>query len=70
MFSPDGHHLITAHPDPAQEEGKIRFWSVKDGSLVRTISAHTRRVERLLITPDGRYLISGGGYDIRVWGVK
>ena len=70
FFLWSGHYLATAHSDPWEKDGKIRFWRVKDGTLVRTISAHAGRVERILFTRDSRFLISAGGYDIRVWGVK
>jgi len=53
VFSYDGALLVAGHYD-----GTIRLWNVSDGSLQRKIDAHTALVGDVVISPDGKTLVS------------
>jgi WD40 repeat protein/serine/threonine protein kinase len=48
----------------------IKLWRVADGSLVRTLTGHTNRVNSVSFSPDGRLLASGSDdTTIKLWRV-
>jgi WD40 repeat protein len=51
--SPDQRYIITGGDD-----GLARFWDIDRGVLLRT-SDHERGIYSMLVSPDGRYLLSG-----------
>ncbi len=61
-FSPDGGYLATAGADLGEETdwllaGRVRFWRVADGRLLRTYDAETDTiVQSVQFSPDGRLL--------------
>lgn len=65
-ISPDGSVVAVG-----QANGSILLLERKTGALLREFPAHTRLVNALDFTADGRYLASGGGDGVvTVWGVK
>lgn len=55
-FSPDGRQLAVG------TEERIRLWSVADGTLAHTLETGRGGVsEVLMYSPDGEYLVNGGG---------
>jgi WD40 repeat protein len=71
-FTPDGRRLVSAggawHPEWAPEDGdyKVRLWSVPRGQLLRTLEGHRNWISSLSVSPDGRYLASGGT-EVLIW---
>jgi WD40 repeat protein len=65
-FTPDNAFLVTGWSD-----GSIRFYWAADGTLMHTIpNAHPEPVQRVMVTSDGRLLISlGAEGTIRIWGI-
>ena len=60
-FSPDGRTLVTASGVPTRN-GDLKFFSVPDGKLVRTIAAaHPDMIFTVKHSHDGRLIASGGG---------
>lgn len=46
----------------------LRVWDLKNGSLITTLEGHTDLVNTVLMTPDEKYILSGGDDSIlRVW---
>lgn len=41
------------------QEGKVRLWGAKDGTLLATIPAHRARLKSLRFSPNGQYLATG-----------
>jgi WD40 repeat protein/mono/diheme cytochrome c family protein len=66
-FSPDGASLFAAGGSVGLK-GEFREWKVADGTLVRSVSAHTDSVYALAVSPDGKTLATGS-YDqkIKLW---
>ena len=46
----------------------ITIWCVKSKQKIRTLEAHNASVESVVLSPDGKYIISGS-YDetIKIW---
>jgi WD40 repeat protein len=71
-FTPDGRRLASAggawHPEWAPEDGdyKVRLWSVPRGQLLRTLEGHRNWITSLTVSPDGRFLASGGS-EVLLW---
>lgn len=65
-ISPYEDYLASAHAD-----GTLTIWDLRIPRLVRILSGHQGEVRGLTLTPDGRYLISGG-YDetVRIWNTE
>jgi WD40 repeat protein len=54
-FSPDGKTLLTGSGD-----GRIRFWDVATGKMVRELPGRQEGIAGLFFTPDGKRIVSGG----------
>lgn len=64
--SPDGTWVVTVGFDRT-----IRRWSVPDGTLLATLTAHTGSVDSVAVHPDGDRLASGSDdRSIFVWDVE
>lgn len=61
-FSPDGRLLLTASSD-----GTVRIWDAESRALVFEPINHDGRLEDMLVSWDGRFLLSSTGRRARVW---
>jgi len=61
-FSPDGATLF------ALSANIVYVWDVQRGEVRRTIGPHAARISSVAVTPDGRFLLTGGwDATVRVW---
>ncbi len=69
-FSPDGTTCATGH-----EDGAIRLWDWAAGRMRQIVKGHKLPIYALAYSPDGKYLVSGGGInndrrregELRLW---
>jgi len=61
-FSPDGQWLATA-----SEDGAIRLWSVKTGTLASRLDGHSGPVRAVAFSPDGLFIATAGSEETRLW---
>ena len=64
VFSPDSDTLIVGNWD-----GILELWDVRTGGLLSTHTGHTRSVNVLKFSPDGKTLVSSSFWDgtILIW---
>ncbi len=52
----------------AGKDGKVKLWSTEDGSLRKTVDAHSGAVSVIAITADGKTIITGGAdKKVKLW---
>jgi WD40 repeat protein len=67
VFSPDGTLVATGSDDG---ECLVRLWDRRQGTLLRTLSGHSRKVVALAFSPDGKYLATASwDKSARLWRV-
>ena len=65
IFSLDDKHIFSSH------DNNINMWDANSGQLIHSFEGHTNDVDKLLISPDGKYLASSGRDGrIRIWDIK
>ncbi len=55
ILTPDDRHVI------AGGERQLSIWSLRNGQCVYELQSRTTRFSQLALSPDGRFLVSGGG---------
>jgi len=72
IFSPEGDYIIAGYGCSLLNiDTNIRIWDTKTGSLVKTLTGHTKPVVSLDITSDGKMLISGStDYSVKLWDLE
>lgn len=71
-FSPDDKILATGdgqwYAGAEPREAQVRLWDAESGRLVRRFTGHLRGIHKLVFSPDGRRLTTGGlDARVRVW---
>jgi WD40 repeat protein len=54
----------------AGSDRTVRVWDLKSGQCLHTLRGHTHRVLSVCLSPDGRHVLSAGGYTdrtVRLW---
>ena len=64
-FGPEGKRVATG-----TSSGTVKLWNTLTGALERTLGQHVKGLEQLAFSPDGRYLLTAGSADARLWGVE
>jgi len=65
-YTPDSRYLAAGSDD-----GLLRLWSVKTGSVIRLFSGHRDTIRSIAISPNGKLLAStGDDHATRIWEVK
>jgi WD40 repeat protein len=68
--TPDGTYMV-AWSDTAPEyeyNRAINVWELKSGGLVDTLESHTGDVNAVVLSPDGKYVVSGSDdQTVKVW---
>ncbi len=64
-FFPDGKSLVTSDDGTK----RIHFWAVTSGECLRTLDGGKETVWRLSLSPDGKWLATGGLRVVRLWDV-
>ncbi len=69
VFSADSQYLIAATTFNVESPaGRIRWFRLSDGGLVRTITAHASPIQWLALSPDGTTLAScGNDATVKLW---
>jgi len=69
-FSADGRHVFSC----GENDGSVRMWDAETGKVVKRFVGHRGLVASLIVSPDGRYLVTFGrgvpDFSARVWDVK
>jgi WD40 repeat protein len=63
-LSSNGRYAVSGGDD-----AKIKVWDVGTGKLIRTLTGHSKRVTALALSPNDRFLLSGGKNKIKLWEV-
>jgi WD40 repeat protein/tRNA A-37 threonylcarbamoyl transferase component Bud32 len=64
-FSPDGRRLLSSHMD-----GTLRWWDTDTGKELRRFAVRTNTLQAVALSADGRWAITGGGFDATGGGWK
>lgn len=63
-LSSDGRLAVSGGDDAT-----IKLWDIGTGKLLRTLTGHSKRVTTVALSPDNRFLLSGGKKKIKLWEV-
>ncbi|MGD1154056.1 MAG: caspase family protein [Syntrophales bacterium] len=65
IFSPEGRYALSG----GASDGFIKVWDLLKGVEVRSIDAHsgTNKVWSLALSPNGKFILSGGDASTRLW---
>jgi FOG: WD40 repeat len=63
VFTPDGKYLVTGD----ENSSEISFWDITTGKAVKKLEHPTSQVSKLMVTRDGKKLVSAGGSMIAIW---
>jgi WD40 repeat protein len=65
VFSADSKRLLTACSD-----GVARVWNLEDGKALTPPLVHDESVERVALSEDGRWVLTGAGRFVRLWDMQ
>ena len=67
LVSADGRCALTGC-----ENSALKLWNMADGTCLRTFNGHTQEVTSVCMSSNGRYVLSGGGWEktLRLWDIQ
>ncbi len=67
-FSPDGSVLAAGSGTVISfgSHGEITLWNWRTGSAIKTLEGHGGRVEDVIFSKDGQWIV-GGGFKVKIW---
>jgi uncharacterized delta-60 repeat protein len=74
-FSPDGKNIASGgcdqriYPSGVCAQGSVRVWEATTGKEIARMT-YDSTVKSVAFSPDGKYIVSGGGTTARVWEAK
>jgi WD40 repeat protein len=74
VITPDGRRIISGAGDSGKgnslnsKDNTIKIWDLESGAELFTLAGHTMEICRLVISPDGRCIVSASSdHTIRLW---
>jgi WD40 repeat protein/Tfp pilus assembly protein PilF len=61
-YTPDAARLVGGSFDDT-----VKIWDARNGQPLRALPGHTGRVAEVRVSPDGRFVVTGGDHTIRSW---
>jgi WD40 repeat protein len=61
-FFPDGKTVVTGG-----SRGFVKIWELSTGTEIMTFKVHEGKIESIEISPDGKFIATGSGDNIRIW---
>lgn len=70
-FSPDGSVLAAGSGTVTSfgSHGEITLWDWRTGSVIKTLEGHGGRVEDVIFSKDGQWVV-GGGFNVKIWDTR
>ena len=70
-FSPDGSVLAAGSGTVTSfgSHGEITLWDWRTGSVIKTLEGHGGRVEDVVFSKDGQWIV-GGGFNVKIWDTR
>jgi WD40 repeat protein len=68
-FSPDGKTLASGGMDD-DDTYNLKIWDLSQGNLIKELSPEQRRVDKVIFSPQGTEIISGGSGYLIMWDIR
>jgi WD40 repeat protein len=62
-FTPDGKTIITG----GRDDGRVKIWARTTGNMLDSFSVGEKKLENVILSPDGSCLATVGGGGVKLW---